>query len=146
MMGTRYFAMIAGIIYVIVGLFGFIPGAVTPPAGAPDLAVDILYGYLIGLFPVNILHTLVHLLIGVWGLLAYRSLSGSIGFARGLAIIYGLLTIMGLLPGLNTVFGLIPLFGHDVWLHAVTGLIAAYFGYFAPRPVDTYMTDRSRTT
>ena len=36
---------------------------------------------------------------------------------------------MGLIPGLNTTFGLIPIFGNDVWLHALTALIAAYFGW-----------------
>jgi hypothetical protein len=30
-------------------------------------------------------------------------------------------------------FGLTPLFSHDVWLHAVTAAIAAYFGW---GPVD----------
>jgi hypothetical protein len=29
-------------------------------------------------------------------------------------------------------FGYIPIFGNDVWLHGLTALIAAYFGYMAP--------------
>jgi hypothetical protein len=41
---------------------------------------------------------------------------------------------MGLIPGLSTLFGLVPLFGHDVWLHALTAIIAAWFGY-RDRPV-----------
>ncbi len=35
-------------------------------------------------------------------------------------------------PGLEptrTTFGLVPIYGHDVWLHAVLALIAAYFGW-----------------
>ena len=52
-------------------------------------------------------------------------------YARGLAIFYGLLAIMGLIPGLNTTFGLIPIFGHDIWLHALSALVAAYFGFMA---------------
>ena len=36
---------------------------------------------------------------------------------------------MGLIPVLNTTFGLVPLFGHDVWLHAGTAALAAYFGF-----------------
>ena len=79
-----------------------------------------LYGYLIGLFPVNILHTAVHLAIGVWGIAAWRSAGGARVYARSLAILYGVLAVMGLIPGLNTVFGLIPLHSHDVWLHAGT--------------------------
>ena len=34
---------------------------------------------------------------------------------------------------LHTLFGLTPLFSHDVWLHAGTAVIAAYFGW---GPVD----------
>ena len=129
-MTTQHFAMIMGIVYVLVGILGIIPGVTTPPAvGAPDLVVNTGYGYVLGLFPVNILHNFVHLGIGIWGLSAYRSMMGAKGFAQGLAIFYGVLAVMGLIPVLNTTFGLIPIFGHDIWLHAVTAAAAAYFGY-----------------
>jgi Domain of unknown function (DUF4383) len=36
---------------------------------------------------------------------------------------------MGLIPVLNTTFGFIPLFGHDIWLHALIAIGAAYFGF-----------------
>lgn len=131
-MNVRRFALIFGIIYLAVGIAGFIPQLLQPSApGAPQVAVGALYGYLFGLFPVNVLHTIVHLLIGIWGLIAAKSIGASVMYARSLAIIYGVLAIMGLIPGLNTVFGLIPLHGHDVWLHAGTALIAAYFGFAA---------------
>jgi hypothetical protein len=134
-MAVRYFALVGGIIYALVGIAGLFPAALQPPPpGAPVLTVDTLYGYLLGLFPVNVLHSLVHLALGLWGIAAYRSFTGSRGYARGLAWIYGVLTVMGLIPMLNTTFGLIPLFGHDIWLHAGTALIAAYFGYMAPGP------------
>jgi hypothetical protein len=127
---VRYFALVLGVVYLIVGVLGFFPSMLHPPGpAAPNLSVDAGYGRLLGLFPVNVLHNVVHLGVGLWGLLAYRSFSGSIGFARGLAIFYGLLAVMGLVAGLNTTFGLIPIFGHDVWLHAVTALAAAYFGF-----------------
>lgn len=133
-MNARRFAMIFGIIYLVVGVAGFIPALLTPPAGeTPRLAVDTLHGNLLGLFPVNILHTLVHLAIGIWGLAAARTLGASVYYARGLAIIYAILAVMGLIPGLNTMFGLVPLHSHDIWLHAGTALIAAYFG-FAKKP------------
>ena len=131
-MNVRRFAMIFGIIYLLVGIAGFIPQLLqAPPAGAPEVAVATLHGYLLGLFPVNVLHTIVHLLIGIWGLVAAKSLGASVTYARSLAVIYGVLAIMGLIPGANTTFGLIPIHGHDVWLHAGTALIAAYFGFAA---------------
>ncbi len=130
---TRYFALVIGIVYVLVGLLGFLPGVVaSPPTGAPSLAVDAGYGYLLSLFPVNVLHNIVHLIIGLLGLISYRRFADARNFARGLAIFYGLLAIMGFFPGLRTTFGLIPIFGHDIWLHAVSALAAAYFGWMAP--------------
>ena len=46
-MAIRYFAIAAGLVYVLVGLMGFVPGINVPgPADAPDIAVDSFYGYL----------------------------------------------------------------------------------------------------
>ena len=50
-------------------------------------------------------------------------------YARALAVFYGLLAVLGLIPAMNTLFGLVPIHGHDVWLHAGTALVAAYFGW-----------------
>jgi hypothetical protein len=35
----------------------------------------------------------------------------------------------GLFPAIQSTLGLIPIFGNDVWLHALTAAIAAYFGF-----------------
>ena len=129
---VRSFALIIGIVYLLVGIMGFIPSFVSPPNG-PDLAVDANHGRLLGLFPINLTHNIVHLAIGLWGLASYRSFSGSVGFARGLAVLYAGLAVMGLIPGLKTMFGLAPLHGNDVWLHAGTAALAAYFGWAAAR-------------
>lgn len=144
-MQTRYFALVFGIIYLVVGLAGFIPGLLTRSPDLPPLAVDALYGRLLGLFPVNVLHSLVHLGLGAWGVAAWRTYGGARGYARGLAIIYGVLTLIGIIPATNTLFGLVPLFSHDIWLHAGTALIAAYFGWVAaPAPAETTTTTLRR--
>ena len=132
-MKTSTFALIMGIAYLGAGLLGFIPAAlVPPPIDAPPTHFTMLYGYLLGLFPVNLLHSLVHLVIGAWGLSAWSGRSSSITFARGLAVLYGALAVMGMLPLLNTTLGMIPIHGHDVWLHGLTALAAAYFGWREP--------------
>lgn len=129
-MSTRTFALIWGILFLVAGASGFIPGLSTPPhPNHPDLAVEAFYGQALGLFPVNILHNIVHLLFGVWGLLAYKSLSASKTYAKSVAIIYFVLMIAGLVPNLDTMFGLVPLFGNDVWLHLFLRGVAAYFGF-----------------
>ncbi len=129
-MSTRTFALLFGIAFLAIGVGGFVPGITTPPhPGHPDLAVDMSYGQAFGLFPINVLHNIVHILFGLWGLMAYKSLSASKGYAKGVAIIYAVLMVAGFIPGLNTMFGLVPLFGNDIWLHALLAAVAAYFGW-----------------
>jgi len=129
-MTTRYFALTIGIVYLFIGALGFFPGMVSAPlVDTPPVAADTGYGYLLGLFPVNVLHNVLYLAIGIWALIAYRGLVQSISFARELAIIFGILAVMGVLPWTSTAFGLVPLFGYTVWLHALTAAVAAYVGY-----------------
>lgn len=129
-MKTTTFALIIGIAYLGAGVLGLIPAALMPPPpDAPPTTFTVLYGYLLGIFPVNVLHTAVHLAIGFWGLMVWRRLQDAKVFLRTLAILYGALAVMGLVPGLNNVFGFIPLHSHDVWLHAGTAALAAYFGW-----------------
>lgn len=140
---TRYFALAFGVIYLLVGILGFIPGLMTPMTD-PPLAVNAAYGRLFGLFPVNVVHNIVHLALGAWGIVAYRTFVASRAYSRSLAVIFAVLTIFGLIPGLSTLFGLAPLFGHDIWLHALTAIVAAYFGWAAVRhpahPTDAPLT------
>lgn len=130
-MWWRNVTLVYAVVFTAVGLAGFIPALLSPPADPAGLAVDSFHGHLLGLFPVNVLHNLVHILFGVWGLLAARSPGGAIAYARAVAVIYALLTVMGLIPALNlhTTFGLVPLYGHDIWLHALLAAVAAYFGF-----------------
>jgi hypothetical protein len=129
-MSVRTFARVWGILFLIIGVAGFIPG-ITQPHTHPDVAVDSFLGLELGLFPVNLLHNIVHLAFGLWGLAASRSWSASRGYARGTAIIYAVFMIMGLVEAgnLHTTFGLVPLYGNDVWLHALLAAVAAYFGW-----------------
>ena len=132
-MKTSTFALIIGIAYLGAGLLGLIPAAlVPPPIDAPPTNFTLLYGYLLGLFPVNLLHSLVHIVIGAWGISAWSGRSSSISFARGLAILYGALAVLGMFPLLNTAMGMIPIHGNDVWLHGITAVVAAYFGWRQP--------------
>ncbi len=129
-MNTRTFAMIWGIVFLGLAATGLIPGLLQPPAsGDPDLAMDAMHGRALGIFPVNLLHTLVHLAFGIWGLVAARNWDSAKTYAKAVAIIYALFVVMGLVPGLDTTFGLVPLHGNDVWLHVALALPAAYFGF-----------------
>lgn len=137
-MSTRYFALVYGIVFLLIGIAGFFSGLKTTPAVTPDLTISLGFGLLFGLFPVNILHNIVHLLFGVWGLAAYRAFGAARLYAQAVAIIYAILGVFGFIPGLNTLFGLVPLYGNDIWLHFVLAAVAAYFGFFASRPAERH--------
>src|SRR3954452_22355985 len=83
-MNTRTFAMLFGIVFLIVGAGGFIPGLTDMNhMGHPaDAAVTMksFFGYELKLFPVTLLHSVVHILFGIWGILAARSLGGARGY------------------------------------------------------------------
>jgi hypothetical protein len=129
-MSTRNFALIAGVAYLALGILGLVPAMLAPPpldAATPSFAL--LYGYLFGLFPVNVLHTALHIAAGFWGLCAWRQRCSAVAYARALAVVFAALALLGVIPGAGTLFGAMPLHGHDVWLHAVTALAAFHFGW-----------------
>lgn len=129
---TRYFALAVGGAFTLAGIAGFLPFFTSHPApGAPDLSVDISYGLLLGLFPVNIVHNIFHFGVGIMGLLAFRTYSSALQFSRFLGIALAVLTVMGIVPALQTGFGWWPLYGHDVWLHGLEAVIGIYLGFFA---------------
>jgi hypothetical protein len=125
----KTFALIFGIVFLAVGAAGFIPGLHTAQSVHPELTMNHGEGLVLGLFPVNTLHNAAHLLFGVWGLLSAGSVGAARGYFRGVAIGYGLLTILGLIPQTQTLFGLMPIHGNDVWLHAALALVGAYLGF-----------------
>jgi hypothetical protein len=123
-------ALVFGVVFLLAGVAGFFPSPVPP--GAPPLVIEHGHGLALGLFPVNTLHNVVHLLFGVLGIAAARgALLSARGYFQLVAAAYGLLVVLGLLPATQTTFGLIPIWGNDVWLHAVLAAAAAYFGFIA---------------
>jgi hypothetical protein len=132
-MNTRTFALIFGVVFVLVGIAGFIPALLQDAQGGA-IAPGAHHRLLLGMFPVNPLHNIVHLAFGLWGLAASRSLGQAVLYARGVAIIYAVLTIAGMIPGLDNLFGLVPLYGNDIWLHGLLALVAAYFGWVNRSP------------
>src|SRR5919199_5918041 len=121
---AQRFAQVFGIIYLLVGILGFIPLLLTDT----DLG-RVLWGpsggFLIGLFAVNWFHNLAHLLIGAAGLATFRNPVAASTYALVIGIAYVLLFVLGLIGG---PFGplpyLLPLNGLDNILHLLTAVIA----------------------
>ena len=129
-MDIRYFALVYGAVFLLVGIAGFVPPLLT----SPDVVLNVegepaATGLLFGLFPVNALHNIVHIAFGIWGLLAFRGFGAARVYARSVAVVYAVFVVMGLIPAANTVWGLVPLYGHVIWLHAVLAAVAAWFGW-----------------
>ena len=136
-MWSRYTALILAVAFAGAGLLGFVPAALTPPTGPADLTITAMHGDLLGIFPVNVVHNLIHLAFALWGFFAFFSGAASArGFLRSTAVIYIVFAVMGFIPGLNTVFGLTPIHGNDIWLHGLIAVVAGWVGFF--------MTDRDR--
>ena len=142
-MDTRRFALVLGFVFLVVGVLGFVPGVTQMHSESHGLSVrGPGHGMLLGLFHVNLVHNLLHVLFGVAGIASSRTFSAARGYARFVAIAYGLLVVLGLIPTANTnnLWGLAPIHGHDVWLHALIAAACAYFGFLHPT------TDRVTTT
>lgn len=135
MKAAQKFALIIGIAYLVMGIMGFIPALVSQPETLPPyvskLGVVSGYGYLMGLFPVNTPHNIIHMATGVIGITTSIALDSARLFSGQLGIYYTTLAVMGLIPIANTFFGLFPIYGADVILHGVTGILGIYFGFFA---------------
>src|SRR5215470_688698 len=114
----RTYALVFGVVYTLVGIVGLLV--------APTLATATLI-----VFPVNLLHNVVHLLVGALGIAAFVS-NRTVEYARAVAIVFAVLTIAGLLP--QPLLGLVPLGGLDIPLHAATAILAAAAGWlYRPR-------------
>ena len=127
-MAVGTLAVVFGIVFLLVGVLGFF--AAPPPADALPLTMDHGHGMALGLFPVNTLHNVVHLLFGILGLVASRGmLMSARAFFQTLAVAYALLALLGIIPATQTTFGLIPVYGNDVWLHALIAVAAGVVGF-----------------
>jgi hypothetical protein len=111
---ARTVAVVFGAIYVIAGLAGFV------------IAQDDM---IFGLFEVNALHNIVHILLGAILLYGATSTSAAIMTLRGVGAVLLVLGILGI--PIPDGFDIVPLGGNDIWLHLVTGAILLAAGFMS---------------
>ena len=109
-----------GATFLLVGILGFIPG-ITSDYGAMEFAGHESDAKLLGIFEVSILHNVVHLLFGVAGLLAARTISTAKAFLIGGGAIYLVLWIYGMVIDKDSDANFIPVNVADDWLHFALG-------------------------
>jgi hypothetical protein len=87
-------ALIVGIVFLVVGILGFIPG-ITSNYDDLKFAGHNSDAQLLGIFDTSILHNIVHLLFGVTGITLAKTWDGARTFLIGGGVIYLVLFLYG---------------------------------------------------
>lgn len=120
-------ALVFGIVFLVVGVAGFIPGLTT------NLDAILFAGHesealLLGVFQVSILHNLVHVLYGVVGLAAATGFAFSKNFLIWGGAVYAVLLVYGLFLTGDHPANFVPLNAADNWLHAALAVAMIALG------------------
>jgi hypothetical protein len=112
-------ANVFGVVFILIGILGFIPVITTSD------------GLLLGIFHVDTIHNIVHLLSGAVALWAgMTSASASKTYFQVFGVVYALVTILGFIDySSDKLIGLMAINPADTYLHLVIALVALYFGF-----------------
>src|ERR687897_2736685 len=110
-------ARLVGVVFLLVGVAGFIPGTTTNLYDGLEFEGSDGTAELLGLFEVSVLHNIVHGLFGIAGLALAASASGARTYLIGGGAIYLVLFLLGIAGGGDW----IPVNDADDWLHLVLG-------------------------
>ncbi len=136
-------ALAVGIVFLAVGVLGFIPG-ITTDYDTMSFGGHHSDAMLLGLFQVSVLHNIVHLLFGLAGLAMARSFSGARTYLIGGGVVYLVLWIYGLLIDQTSSANFVPVNTADNWLHFFLGLGMVALGILlSRRPAQTTAPGRS---
>lgn len=129
---VRLFSAVVGLVFLVVGVLGFIPG-VTTGYGQLGLMGPESEAYLLGVFQVSVLHNVVHLLFGIAGLAMARTSGAAVAFLVGGGVVYLVLWLYGLFVGSESAANFVPLNSADNWLHFGLGIGMIALGVIGPR-------------
>jgi hypothetical protein len=114
---AKKLALFFGIVFVLVGILGFIPNPLVGPTG---------------IFDTDMMHNIVHVVFGLILLaVAMWAPAKSALWMIILGIVYIVLAIIGLLmvPNGGQLLGLVATNMADHWLHAVLGIVLIIAGF-----------------
>ncbi|SCG75044.1 DUF4383 domain-containing protein [Micromonospora coxensis] len=134
---VRRAAATVGVLFLLVGALGFVPGITT---GYADLR---LAGHqsgaqLFGVFQVSVLHNLVHLAFGVAGLVLARTVVRARAYLVGGGAVYLVLWLYGLAVDHRSAANVLPVDGADDLLHLGLGVGMLGLGVLAGRDGDRH--------
>lgn len=110
-------ALLLGLFFLVLGGLGMVP--------------DLLHnGNLFGIFKVNPAHNVLHLVSGIYGVIAAAiSFHASLVYLRIVGIFYALLALIGFFTGNAPLLGIFAHNHADTWLHVAIALVGLAFGY-----------------
>ena len=114
-------AAVVGVVFLLVGVLGFIPG-ITTNFGDLSFAGHDSDARLFGLFQVSILHNIVHLLFGIAGLVLARTAAQARTYLVFGGVIYLVLFVYGLIVGQESAANFVPVNTADDFLHLILGI------------------------
>jgi hypothetical protein len=128
--------------FLLVGVLGFVPG-ITTDLGDLSLAGHHSGAELLGIFQVSVLHNLVHLGLGLVGVVLARKATGARLFLLGGGAAYLAIWLYGLFTEKESDLNFVPLNAADDWLHLALGLGMLALGLALTDPMSS---TRSRST
>jgi hypothetical protein len=117
----RVAALVLGIVFLLVGIAGFVPG-ITSHVDDLEFAGHESGAELLGVFQVSILHNLVHLAFGVAGIAMSRRADTARTYLLGGGAIYLVLFVYGLFIDREDNSNFVPVNNADDFLHLGLGL------------------------
>lgn len=133
-----------GIVFLLVGVAGFLPGITT---GTLSFAGSTSDAKLLGLFQVSVLHNALHLLYGVVGVLAAANRTLSRYYLIWGGVLYLLLFVYGLIiEGTSGAANFVPVNDPDNWLHFALGVLMSGMGLFVGRSAPTDVPGQPRAS
>jgi hypothetical protein len=129
---AQQLSWLLGIVFILVGVLGFIPG-ITTHYGDLSFAGHDSGAKLLGIFEVSILHNIVHIGFGAVGIALAKTAEGARTFLVGGGIVYLVLWIYGLVIDLNGNANFVPVNTADNWLHLALGVTMLGLGLVLTR-------------
>ncbi|XAS68067.1 DUF4383 domain-containing protein [Micrococcaceae bacterium Sec5.7] len=121
-----------GIVLMVVGVLGFIPGVTARYSEMMFLGPD-SHAMFLGLFQVSMLLNIVQLAIGAAGWAMSRKEMGARNFLMGFGALYIVLSIFGLSVGVDSVANFLSLNTADNWTHMILGVLMVAAGWMFSR-------------
>lgn len=125
-------ALVYGIVFLIVGVGGFIPG-LTTGMETMQFAGHESEAMLLGIFQVSILHNIVHLLYGIAGVAVARAFGASKQYLIWGGAVYAVIWLYGLFVPHDHGANFVPLNTADNWLHLVLAVTMIALGVLLGR-------------